>query len=123
MAAVLRRLGTVLALTLAAGQAHTASQSALRLTRSPADALAEADALLAGRGEPLGARAVAVIQELLAHREAARAAKAWAVADEIRQRLAAQGVKLEDTRTATHAVWEPGAEAGGAAVTVSLVKA
>jgi cysteinyl-tRNA synthetase len=121
LAAVLRRLGGVLALALSAGQTHTASRSGLRLTRSPGDALAEAEALLSGGSAP-GDRAVAVIQELLAHREAARAAKSWAVADEIRQRLAAQGVRLEDTRTATHAVWEPGGESA-AAVTVSLVKA
>jgi cysteinyl-tRNA synthetase len=122
-AALVRRLAGVLALEFPAGQAHVALQRELALTREPAQALAELDALLAARPSRLPERAVAVLQELLAHREAARAARAWGVADEVRTRLTALGVKLEDTRTATHAVWEPGAEPAGPAVTVSLVKA
>jgi cysteinyl-tRNA synthetase len=45
--------------------------------------------------------AVAEIEELIAERRAAREAKAWQRADEIRQSLAARGVILKDTPTAT----------------------
>ncbi|MFB3816944.1 MAG: cysteine--tRNA ligase [Candidatus Methylomirabilales bacterium] len=119
-AALLRRLGGVLAIDLRTGEAHAVRQSGLRLTRAPADALAELEQLLR---EPkvAAARLVPVIQEALAHREAARAARAWGLADEIRQRLAGLGLKLEDSRTAARAVWEPGGPAS--ALSVSLVKA
>ena len=45
--------------------------------------------------------AVAEIEALIAERRAAREAKAWQRADEIRQGLAARGVILKDTPTAT----------------------
>jgi cysteinyl-tRNA synthetase len=120
-AALLRRLGGVLAIDLRTGEAHAIPQSGLRLSRPPAEALAELEELIREGREPAAARLVPVIQEVLAHREAARAAKAWGLADEIRQRLAGLGLKLEDTRTAARAVWEPGGPAS--AVSVSLVKA
>jgi len=118
---LLRRLAAVLAIDLKPGEARAVRQSEVRLLRAPGEALAELERLIPGDAPVAGDRVVAVIQELLAHREAARAAKAWGLADEIRQRLAALGLKLEDTRTAAHAVWEP--RPAAAALTVTLVKA
>jgi cysteinyl-tRNA synthetase len=45
--------------------------------------------------------AVAEIERLIAERRAAREAKAWQRADEIRKSLASQGVILKDSPTAT----------------------
>ena len=75
--------------------------------RTAAVALEELVELL--RCEPplpadLQARLTSVVQELLAHREAARRAREWASADAIRVSLVANGFRLEDTKTATHAV-------------------
>jgi len=45
------------------------------------------------------------IMELLAQREAARQAKDWALADQIRTRAAARGILLEDGPKGTN--WKP----------------
>jgi len=62
------------------------------------------------------------VLEILAHREAARRARSWTAADEIRKSLAAHGFRLEDTKTATHAVSESAESAGLSPVTVTLVR-
>jgi cysteinyl-tRNA synthetase len=106
---LLRQLGAVLGLTLGEGGTVVVSYGSVHLSRSAAAAIEELDALLRG-GVPnradLEARLTSLVQELLAHREAARRAKAWAMADGIRQALAAHGFRLEDTKTATHVMSE-----------------
>ena len=106
-AALLRRLGGVLALDLSGSGPLVGSYGAVQLRRPAAAALQELDGLLAGetsRPPDLERRLAAVVQELLAHREAARRARAWATADDIRRALTTHGFRLEDTRTATHVV-------------------
>jgi cysteinyl-tRNA synthetase len=129
MAAQLRRLGQVLALDLKAGAVAAAAFSAIRLERSPEAALAELAGLPAGPARPPeappeldDARLRAILQELLAHREAARRGKAWATADAIRDGLAARGIRLEDTRHATHATAEFPDDPQRLPVAVTLVR-
>jgi len=113
LAAELRRLGRVLALDLQAGAVAVAAFSAVRLARPAEAGLAELTRLLGETGPASAegeARLRALLQELLAQREAARRAKAWAAADAIRDGLAMRGIRLDDTRQATHATAEfPGA--------------
>ncbi len=106
-AALLRRLGGVLGLDLGGGGPIVNSYRSVRLDRPVAVALEELTALMksdAPGPADLGARLSRVVQELLAHREAARMTRAWATADAIRQALTAHGFRIEDTKTATHAV-------------------
>jgi cysteinyl-tRNA synthetase len=124
-ATLLRRLGSVLTIDFAAASADVAAASAVTLTRSVEEALHELQTLLAA--EPphpadLETRLTAVVRELLALREAARKKKAWAESDGIRQTLAASGFRVDDTRTACHAVSDFPTERGLPAVNVSLVK-
>jgi cysteinyl-tRNA synthetase len=124
-AALLKRLGAVLAMDLAGAAADVSSASAVTVTRSTEEALGEIMRLVAT--DPpypagFGAALAGVVQELLALREAARKDKAWAEADRIRQTLGAQGIRVDDTRTAVHAVSEFPAERGLPTVNVSLVK-
>jgi cysteinyl-tRNA synthetase len=131
----LRRLGQVLALDLRAGAVAVAAFSAIRLERGAEAALAELAGLAeqaslqrgpgATPGPPPGVdegRLQAVMQELLAHREAARRGKAWAAADAIRDGLAARGIRLDDTRHATHATLEFSGDSRQLPVAVTLVR-
>jgi cysteinyl-tRNA synthetase len=125
LAALLRRLGEVLSLDLQAGGRVIRAIGAVRLDRPVEGVLLELAALARGEGpwsESLTDRLTAVVQELLAHREAARRRKAWAAADSIRQALTASGFRLEDTKTATHAVSRVGDGPGRPTIAVTLVK-
>ena len=109
MAALLKQLGAVLGLEFGEGGAVVASYASVLLARPATVALEEMAALLAHRAPRPGdleGRLAGVVQELLAHREAARRAKAWGTADSIRQALMRHGFRLEDTKTATHVVSE-----------------
>jgi cysteinyl-tRNA synthetase len=124
-AALVRRLGAVLALTLGEGGAVVSSYGSVRLSRPVAAAVEEWEALLAdGAPRPAGLerRLASLVQELLAQREAARKAKAWATADAIRQALTGRGIRLEDTKAATHAVSEFAETLKLPAIAVTLVK-
>jgi cysteinyl-tRNA synthetase len=124
-AALLRDLGAVLGLSLGEGGAVVASYGSVRLTREATAAVLELESLLPGgvpRPPDLERRLTALVQELLAHREAARRARAWAAADGIRQALAASGFRLEDTKTATHVVSEFAEALRLPAIAVTLVK-
>jgi cysteinyl-tRNA synthetase len=126
VATLLRRLGGVLGLDLRGGKLVTSTLRAVPLTRSASEAQAELGRLLQATAmapADLEGRLVSVLQELLAHREAARQAKAWAEADRIRQTLSAHGFRIEDTRTATHAISEFAGERGRSSIDVTLVKA
>ena len=126
VAMLLRRLGGVLGLDLRGGRLVTATLRAVPLTRSASEAQAELGRLLQATAmapADLEGRLVTVLQELLAHREAARGAKAWAEADQIRQALSAHGFRIEDTRTATHAISEFVGEQRRSSIDVTLVKA
>ncbi len=106
-AVLLRRLGAILCLNLGEGSVVVVSYGSMRLTRPAMAAIAELETLLTGgapRPADLEGRLTILVQELLANREAARRAKAWATADGIRQALAAHGFRLEDTKNATHVV-------------------
>ncbi len=104
-ARLLRRLGVVLALNLQAGRSLTAAQSAVRLGRSPAEALAElGGSISAGSGS--SEQLAALVLELLAHREAARAARDWGTADRIRAALGERHFRIEDSRQETRAISE-----------------
>jgi cysteinyl-tRNA synthetase len=125
VASLLRRLGAVLGLDLRASGPVVRTFGAVRLERPVESALQELAALVAGEGprpESRADRITAVVQELLAHREAARQGKAWAAADAIRQALTASGFRLEDTKTATHAISQFGDGPGRPAIAVTLVK-
>jgi len=124
-AALLKRLGAVLAMDLAGATADVSTAGAVTVTRSAEEALGDLTRLLAAEAPypaGLGAELARVVQELLALREAARKNKAWAEADRIRQSLGAQGIRVDDTRTACHAVSEFPLERGLPTVNVSLVK-
>ena len=124
-AALLKRLGAVLAMDLAGAAADVSTAGAVTVTRSAEEALGDLERLLAAEAPypaGLGAELARVVRELLALREAARKNKAWAEADRIRQTLGAQGIRVDDTRTACHAVSEFPVERGLPAVNVSLVK-
>ena len=126
VATLLRRLGGVLGLDLRGGRLVTTALRAVPLTRSASEAQAELGQLLQATAmapADLEGRLVTVLQELLAHREAARGAKAWAEADRIRQALSAHGFRIEDTRTATHAISEFVGEQRRSPIDVTLVKA
>lgn len=124
-AGLLRELGAVLGLSVGEGGAVVASYGSVRLTRE-ADAAVSELVLLLGVEVPappdLERRLTALVQELLAHREAARRSKAWAKADAIRQALAASGFRLEDTKTATHVVSEFAEALRLPPISVTLVK-
>jgi cysteinyl-tRNA synthetase len=125
IANLLRELGAVLALDLRASGPTVRAFAAVRLDRPAEGALQELAALVGGEGprpEHLADRLTAVVGELLAHREAARRKGAWAAADTIRQTLAASGFRLEDTKTATHAVWQFADGPSRPAIAVTLVK-
>ncbi len=125
LAGLLRRLGAVLGVDLRASGPVIRTLGAVRLDRPVEGALQELAALVAGEGprpESLADRLTAVVQELLAHREAARQEKAWAAADAIRQALTASGFRLEDTKTAIHAVSQFVDGPGRSAIAVTLVK-
>jgi cysteinyl-tRNA synthetase len=124
-AALLRKLGGVLGLELRGGRSVTSSLTTIPLIRSSTDALAELENLLQAKGPvPVESeeRLTAVVLELLAHREAARKARAWDEADRIRQMLSAHGFRIEDTRTATHAISEFPMERGRPPIEVTAVK-
>jgi cysteinyl-tRNA synthetase len=125
MAGELRRLGQVLALDLRAGAVAVAAFSAVRLDRPAEAALADLARLL-GEAAPPAAEGEgqlgALLQELLAQREAARRAKAWTAADAIRDGLVARGIRLEDTRQATHATAEFPDDPRRLPVAVTLVR-
>jgi cysteinyl-tRNA synthetase len=121
----LRRLGAVLGLNLGEGGAVVAAYGSVRLTRPASAAVEELESLLTGevpRPADLEGQLTWLVQELLAHREAARKAKAWATADSIRQALASTGFRLEDTKTATHVVSEFAEALKLPAIAVTLVK-
>ena len=122
---LLRQLGAVLGLNLREGAAVVVSYRSVPLTR-PAEAAIEDLAALLGSGPSSPAdlehRLTILVQELLAHREAARRAKAWVRADRIRQALAAHGFRLEDTKTATHVVSEFANATGHPSIAATLVK-
>ena len=121
----LRRLGAVLGLKLGEGGAVVAAYGSVRLTRPASAAVEELESLLTGevpRPADLEGQLTWLVQELLAHREAARKAKAWATADSIRQALASTGFRLEDTKTATHVVSEFAEALKLPAIAVTLVK-
>jgi cysteinyl-tRNA synthetase len=124
-AALLRRLGLVLGLSLGERGAAVASYGSVQLTRPATAALEEWEGLFAvGAPRPadLEQRLTSLVQELLAHREAARRARAWTAADGIRQALTGRGVRLEDTKTASHAVSEFADALKLPAIAVTLVK-
>jgi cysteinyl-tRNA synthetase len=124
-AALLMRLSSVLTLDLTAAAANVAPASAVSLRRTTEEALGELATLLASdppHAPDLGARLAGVVRELLALREAARKRKAWAEADAVRQAVAAAGFRVDDTRTACHAVSEFPPERGLPVVNVSLLK-
>jgi len=124
-AGLLRRLGSILALSLTEAAVDVSSATAVGLTRPVEAAAEELRRLLAAEPpyrDDLRAQLTDVVRELLALREAARKRKAWAEADEIRQALAASGIRVDDTRTACHATSEFSRERGLPAVSVSLVK-
>jgi len=126
VATLLRRLGGVLGLDLRGGRLVTSTLRAVPLTRSASEAQAELGQLLQATAmapADLEGRLVTVLQELLAHREAARGSKAWAEADRIRHALSAHGFRIEDTRTATHAISEFVGEQRRSPIDVTLVKA
>jgi cysteinyl-tRNA synthetase len=125
VAGLLRDLGKVLGLDLRGGGPVRVSFSAVRLERPASRALEELGALLESDSPApadVGERLISVVQELLAHREAARRAKAWATADAIRQTLTAHTFRIEDTRTATHAVSEFATDRKLPLIAVTLVK-
>jgi cysteinyl-tRNA synthetase len=123
--ALLRRLGSILCLNLDGGGAVVASYRSVRLTRPATAAVAELETLLTdetARPPDLQGRLTALVQELLANRESARRARAWATADEIRQALASHGFRLEDTKNATHVVSELPETMKLPVIAVTLVK-
>jgi len=125
LAAELRRLGQVLALDLEAGAVAAVAFSAVRLERPAEAALAELGRLLGETDPPTPegeARLGALLQELLAQREAARRAKAWAAADAIRDGLTQRGIRLDDTRQATHATAEFPGDPRRQPIAVTLVR-
>ena len=66
------------------------------------------DAIVEGAREqlfPTGSDKRAAIEALVAEREAARQAKDWARADELRVRLTAEGVEVRDTKQGP--IWRP----------------
>jgi cysteinyl-tRNA synthetase len=124
-AALLKRLASVLTVDLTSAAAYASLASAVTVTRPAEEAMADLQRMLAS--EPpyppeLGAQLTGVVRELLALREAARKKKAWAEADGIRQTLGAHGIRVDDTRTAYHAISEFPQARGLPAVNVSLVK-
>jgi cysteinyl-tRNA synthetase len=124
-AALLTRLSSVLALDLSGATAEVSAASAVRLIRSPDEALGELTRLLAAPPPyptERGAEITGVVRELLALREAARKQRAWADADGIRRALVAAGIRVDDTRRAVHATSEFPADRGLPAVTVSVTK-
>ncbi|HYL81088.1 MAG TPA: DALR domain-containing protein, partial [Candidatus Acidoferrum sp.] len=125
-ATLLRRLGGVLGLDLHGSRSVRSSLSSIALMRPAADALTELGQLLQAKqpeSADLEGRLTDVVLELLAHREAARKAKAWDEADRIRQTLFAHGFRMEDTRTATHAISEFPREQGRPSIDVTVIKA
>jgi cysteinyl-tRNA synthetase len=124
-AALLQRLASVVGIDLTLATAEVSAVSAVTLTRS-ADVVAEELQRLLQSDPPypeeLGTKLGEVVRELLALREAARKTKAWAEADRIREVLAASRIRVDDARTACHAVSEFAPERGLPSVNVSLVK-
>jgi cysteinyl-tRNA synthetase len=124
-AGLLKRLASVLALDLAATASDVSAAGTVALTRTTDQAVGDLRRLLAidpPYPADLGAQLTGVVRELLALREAARGKRAWAEADGIRQALAVHGIRVDDTRTACHAISEFPPERGLPAVSVSLVK-
>jgi cysteinyl-tRNA synthetase len=124
-AALLTRLGSVLALDFAGATADVSAASAVTLTRSADEAVGELTRLLAVPPPYPAERSTeltGVVRELLALREAARKQRAWAEADGIRRALVAAGIRVDDTRQACHATSEFPADRGLPAVAVSVTK-
>ena len=124
-AALIRQLARILCLNLGEGSTVVTSYASVHLTRPVTAALAELDTLLSdGQPRPavLQSRLTVLVQELLANRESARRAKAWATADGIRQALAVHGFRLEDTKNATHVASEFGEDRKLPVIAVTLVK-
>ncbi|MBI4537015.1 MAG: cysteine--tRNA ligase [candidate division NC10 bacterium] len=124
-ASALRRLGQVLALDLRSGLTLVEKLNGVSMTRPVEAVQAELARLVGDRpADPAAfqSRLSAVLAELLAQREAARRDRNWAAADAIRQSLAAHTIRLDDSRTATHAVSEFAAERGLPPVAVTLLK-
>jgi cysteinyl-tRNA synthetase len=122
---LLKRLGSVLALNLSGAAVNLSTASAVRLMRSVEAAAEDLRRLLAADPPyPQGfdTRLADVVRELLALREAARQRRAWAEADAIRRTLGGAGIRVDDTRTACHAISEFPLERGLPAVNVSLVR-
>ena len=125
-AALLARLGSVLAIDLAGAAVDVSTASAVALTRSADKAIGELTRLLAAPPPypaERGAELTGVVRELLALREAARKQRDWAQADGIRLALVAAGIRVDDTPRACHATSEFSAERGLPAVAVSVIKA
>jgi cysteinyl-tRNA synthetase len=125
LAAAIRRLGAVLALDLTSGLTLIRRLAEVVIGRPVASAQADLARLIGGRPADVAAfrsQLSAVVAELLAQREAARRDKNWAAADAIRQTLARHAIRLDDSRTATHAVSEFSAEQGLPPVAVTLLK-
>jgi cysteinyl-tRNA synthetase len=124
-AATLTRLGRVLALDLRSGLILVQKLNGVALTRTVEATQAELARLVEDRPADSAAvesRLSQVLAELLAQREAARRDRNWAAADAIRQSLAAHAIRLDDSRTATHAVSEFPVERGLPPVAVTLLK-
>ena len=124
-ASAIRRFGEVLALDLQSGLTLVQKLDGVATTRSVEAVQADLARLVGDRPADTGAflaQLSAVLAELLAQREAARRDRNWAAADAIRQSLAVHAIRLDDSRTATHAVSEFPAERGLPPVAVTLLK-
>ncbi len=124
-AAALKRFGHVLALDLQSGLTLVQKLNGVEMTRSVETVQADLAQLVGDRpADPAAfrSRLSAILAELLAQREAARRTRNWAAADAIRQSLAAHAIRLDDSRTATHAVSEFPTERGLPPVAVTLLK-
>ncbi|MFA5028943.1 MAG: cysteine--tRNA ligase [Candidatus Methylomirabilota bacterium] len=125
LAASLRRLGAVLALDLTSGLTLVRRLGEVAANRTAEAAQAELRRLVGAPpadADPFRAELAGVLAELLALREAARRDRNWAAADAIRQALAGSAIRLDDSRTATHAVSEFLPERGLPSVAVTLLK-
>jgi cysteinyl-tRNA synthetase len=125
MADLVRRLGSILTLSLVGAPSIVVRRQGINLARPASDVLAELRALAGSdpaSAVDLPARLTRVLAELLALREAARDRKAWGEADAIRTALLAEGVRIDDTRTAAQAIAEFPAERQLPAVSVILLK-
>ena len=123
-AALLRRLGSVLAINLGEAQTSVSRLSEIVLRRSADEALGELHRLLAGppRAAEVREHMLITIRELVGHREAARSRRDWAEADRIRQALAAAWIRLDDSKTASRATSEFSPDAGLPPIHLTVLK-